>query len=37
MPTYDLDNPPATDESDATMHGPLPKELIELILRTSQF
>ncbi|KWU41803.1 DHH phosphoesterase [Rhodotorula sp. JG-1b] len=34
MPTYDLDNPPATDESDATMHGPLPKELIELILRT---
>ncbi len=44
MPTHDLDNPPAnlseadgSDESDATMHGPLPKELIELILRTSQF
>ncbi|GAA5873481.1 hypothetical protein JCM3774_002428 [Rhodotorula dairenensis] len=41
MPDYNLDEPPASlydaeeiGESHLTTHGPLPKELIELILRT---
>lgn len=37
MPDYNLDEPPASLYGlEETTSGPLPKELIELILRTSE-